>query len=175
MKITRRQIAKLVHETFSDAGDHAQKGELSQTNPGKLDYATNEAENTFDGELTFLEDDGEVDPELAMMTGPTVDAQEFSDVAPEFVDNNSYVDSLLEDSESEETHNYGEDEGRDKWRLDHDRMSSSHRDNLKDDMAFDQDHELNEQDDEESEEPAIDLEDLQEERIRTLSILKSMI
>lgn len=140
MKITRRQITKLVHEAFSDAGDEAQKGEISQTNPGKLDYS-NEAEdkNTFGGKLTFLEDDGDVDPELTLMSEPTSGGG--------VVANAPWLDALLEDSKDEETHNYGEDEGRDKWRLDHERMSSSHRAHLKDDMAFDQDRELNEQDD----------------------------
>mgnify|MGYP003629931888 CR=1 FL=1 len=46
-----------------------------------------------------------------------------------------------EDSEGEETYNYGEDEGQDEYRLKHDDMSSGHRKNLKKDMAYDEDHE----------------------------------
>jgi hypothetical protein len=48
---------------------------------------------------------------------------------------------MKEDSEGEETYNYGEDEGRDEYRLKHDDMSRSHRRNLKKDMAYDEDHE----------------------------------
>ena len=46
-----------------------------------------------------------------------------------------------EDSEGEETYNYGSDEGSDEYRLNHDDMSRSHRRNLKKDMAYDEDHE----------------------------------
>ena len=48
---------------------------------------------------------------------------------------------MKEDSEGEETYNYGEDEGRDKYRLKHGHMSRSHRHNLEKDMAYDEDHE----------------------------------
>ena len=49
--------------------------------------------------------------------------------------------ALEEDSEGEETYHYGEDEGRDEYRLKHDRMSRRHRDRLKSDMEYDEDHE----------------------------------
>ena len=48
---------------------------------------------------------------------------------------------MNEDSEGEETYNYGEDEGRDEYRLKHDDMSRSHRSALKKDMGYDEDHE----------------------------------
>ena len=49
--------------------------------------------------------------------------------------------ALEEDSEGEETYHYGEDEGRDEYRLKHDRMSRSHRHDLEKDMEYDEDHE----------------------------------
>ena len=48
---------------------------------------------------------------------------------------------VYEDSEGEETYNYGQDEGRDEYRLKHRDMSRSHRHNLEKDMAYDEDHE----------------------------------
>ena len=48
---------------------------------------------------------------------------------------------LQEDSEGEETYHYGEDEGRDEYRLKHDRMSRSHRHDLEKDEEYDEDHE----------------------------------
>lgn len=48
---------------------------------------------------------------------------------------------VYEDSEGEETYNYGEDEGRDKYRLKHSDMSRSHRHNLEKDMAYDENRE----------------------------------
>ena len=43
---------------------------------------------------------------------------------------------MKEDSEGEETYNYGEDEGRDEYRLKHDHMSRSHRHNLAKDLSL---------------------------------------
>ena len=48
---------------------------------------------------------------------------------------------LAEDSEGEETYHYGEDEGEDKKRLRKGDLSRGHRDALKKDMAYDEEHE----------------------------------
>ena len=50
-------------------------------------------------------------------------------------------DELFEDSEGEETYHYGEDEGEDEERIDHDDLSKSHIKALKKDMEYDEDHE----------------------------------
>jgi hypothetical protein len=50
-------------------------------------------------------------------------------------------DKLEEKTEGEETYDYGEDEGHDEYRLDHDPMSRSHRHNLERDEEYDEEHE----------------------------------
>ena len=50
-------------------------------------------------------------------------------------------DELFEDSEGEETYHYGEDEGEDEERIDHDDLSKGHIRALKKDMEYDEDHE----------------------------------
>ena len=57
------------------------------------------------------------------------------------IDTDGTESEVMEDSEGHETYNYGKDEGHDNYRLKHDDMSSSHRRNLKKDMAYDEDHE----------------------------------
>ena len=75
-------------------------------------------------------EDNEENREKVRQTKKAMDALEkFNSVA------------LEEDSEGEETYNYGADEGHDEYRLKHDDMSRSHRSALKKDMGYDEDHE----------------------------------
>ena len=82
------------------------------------------------GQTSWIVEDNEENREKVRQTKKAMDALEkFNSVA------------LEEDSEGEETYNYGADEGHDEYRLKHDDMSRSHRSALKKDMGYDEDHE----------------------------------
>jgi len=85
-----------------------------------------------DDDYSGLDKESEKDP--ADYTG-TRDEEEKD------IDHLKHGKALEEDSEAKETYDYGEDEGRDEYRLKHDRMSRSHRHDLEKDMDYDEDHE----------------------------------
>jgi len=114
-----------------------EKGEF---NPG---YVEDQSEEGFDKDEigAYLNMDKLRDYEM----GESGDPENEEDVAAALAKHNAKIgvteEMMQEDSEGEETYNYGSDEGHDEYRLKHDDMSRSHRHNLEKDMDYDEDHE----------------------------------
>ena len=119
----------------------------------------NEETVTEDAKPDFLDLDGDGDKEESMKKAAK-DKKEMDEGKKKDHDGDGDIDSddylaakdkaikkamkkdVKEDSEGEETYHYGEDEGRDEYRLKHDHMSKLHRHNLEKDEAYDEDHEF---------------------------------
>jgi|TARA_R110000803_G_scaffold210746_1_gene283579 hypothetical protein len=111
------------NEFTKELSDARKEGESTFTVDGKT-YKVEPMEETY--KKVDHEDRDEFDGRKSKVIG---------------VDSDIKDQRLGEDSEGEETYNYGEDEGQDAKRLKKGHMSKGHMDALKDDMAYDENHE----------------------------------
>lgn len=111
------------NEFTKELSDARKEGESTFTVDGKT-YKVEPMEETY--KKVDHEDRDEFDGRKSKVIG---------------VDSDIKDQRLGEDSEGEETYNYGEDEGQDAKRLKKGHMSKGHMDALKDDMDYDENHE----------------------------------
>ena len=134
-------------ETFDDyeSIDHSDRDEFDGRKSRVVGVYRNDSDPDQNFEESFDYEKGEFNPGDGA-NDESYDGHHFKhDVIGAYDDDltgKSRRGEVYEDSEGEETYNYGEDEGRDEYRLKHSDMSRSHRHNLEKDMDYDEDHEF---------------------------------